>query len=90
MPRMLFAACFVGLGFYLLPGLFKVNGEGENQRPAGAIFAWVDSFIVPDPVPSKGSVVWSADLKQAVDELAEARRRSGQRKLIFTDLTGKT
>jgi thiol:disulfide interchange protein DsbD len=89
-PRLLFATVFVGVGFYLLPALFKVNMEGENQRPRGVLYAWIDAFILPDPVRSRGDLVWTPDLRQAVDDLADARNRTGQRKLIFIDHTGET
>jgi thiol:disulfide interchange protein DsbD len=89
-PRLLFAALFLGVGFYLMPALFKVNAEGENQRPSGVLYAWIDAFILPDPVRSKGDLVWTPNLRQAVDELADARRRTGQRRLIFIDHTGET
>jgi thiol:disulfide interchange protein DsbD len=89
-PRLMFAAVFLGVGFYLMPALFKVNMEGENQRPRGVLYAWIDAFILPDPVQSKGDLVWTPDLRQAVDELSESRLRTGQRRLIFIDHTGET
>ena len=47
-PRLLFAVLFLGLGFYLLPAMFK-GPDGEAQRPAGAVYAWVDAFLLPEP-----------------------------------------
>src|SRR4029077_19038015 len=52
-PSLLFAAVFLGIGLYLAPALFKVNAEGEAQRPSGTIYAWVDSFLLPDIRSSK-------------------------------------
>ena len=46
-PRVLLAGAFLCLGFYMLPALFKVN-SGEQQRPAGAVYAWIDAFLLPD------------------------------------------
>jgi thiol:disulfide interchange protein DsbD len=89
-PRLLFAVFFMGIGFYLLPALFKVNAEGDNQRPRGVLYAWIDAFILPDPVYAKGDLVWTPNLRQAVDELSDVRRRTGQRTLIFIDHTGET
>src|SRR5262249_36494360 len=40
-PRFLFALTFLSLSLYLAPGLFKSGSEGQNQRPAGKIFAWL-------------------------------------------------
>ncbi len=49
-PRFLFALAFVGLGVYLVPGLFQ-GADGQPQRPKGEVFAWVDSFLLPDATP---------------------------------------
>jgi thiol:disulfide interchange protein DsbD len=95
-PRLLFSIAFLALGLYLLPGLFRFGG-GEKQRPAGAVFAWLDSFLLPDPVDdsvaqggapespgqAKG-LVWSGDLQAALKQ-AEA-----EKKLVFLDFTGIT
>jgi thiol:disulfide interchange protein DsbD len=88
--RMLFSALFIGLGLYLLPALFKTGGDGENQRPRGAVFAWVDSFLLPEARErAKGGLTWTADLKLAIDE-SQALAQKGQRQLIFVDVTGKS
>jgi thiol:disulfide interchange protein len=89
-PRMLLAALFIGLAFYLGPALFKFNSEGQKQRPGGVVYAWVDAFLLPEPVSAKGELEWTPDLKQAVDEIRELRRRAGPRTLIFVDFTGFT
>src|SRR5262249_28065924 len=73
---------FLGLGFYLLPGLFKQGTGGENQRPGGAIFAWLDSFLLPDETQSE--LPWTANLKKALDE------GLSKKKLVFGDFTGVT
>jgi thiol:disulfide interchange protein DsbD len=58
--RLMFSLAFIGLGIYLLPGLFK-GADGKPQRPRGVIFSWVESFLLPEsndtpapaPVPGK-------------------------------------
>jgi len=89
-PRMLFSMLFLGLGVYMLPALFKYDADGEKQRPSGAIYAWIDSFLLPDAVQGKGTLVWTGDLQQAVADALEERRKTGQPKLIFVDVTGKS
>jgi thiol:disulfide interchange protein DsbD len=90
-PRMLFSAAFIGLGLYLMPALFKVNGDGGTQRPGGAIFAWVDSFLLPE---SRGSgeagkqQPKTGDLLYAVEKAREITRKTGQPQRIFLDFTG--
>jgi thiol:disulfide interchange protein DsbD len=84
-PRLVFSFLFVGLGFYLLPALFH-DDKGNNQRPNGATFAWIDSFLLPEPSASDEAGRWSGNLSAAV---AEARA-SGKRQLIFVDFTGET
>lgn len=88
--RLMFAMGFLGLGLYLLPSMFKGEG-GESQRPAGKVFAWIDSFLLPDPDgPGKSAVrstagltlVWEHDLAKALS------RASGEKKLVFLDFTG--
>jgi thiol:disulfide interchange protein len=82
-PRLLLGAGFLGLAFYMLPALFKVGLEGEAQRPAGTLYAWVNSFLLPEPSEGKASLSWSGNLKQALDD---ARGKSG---LVFVDFTAK-
>jgi thiol:disulfide interchange protein DsbD len=88
-PRLLLSAVFLSLGFYLLPALFKTH-DGENQRPGGSVYAWVDSFLLPEPAARKGELAWGGDLKRAIDEASNLRRRTGERKLVFIDFTGET
>jgi thiol:disulfide interchange protein DsbD len=83
-PRFLFALAFLSLGVYLAPALFRA-GDGQNQRPAGTLYAWIDSFLLPEPSESKGELAWTGNLKAAVDE---ARTAGG--KPVFIDFTGKT
>jgi thiol:disulfide interchange protein len=92
--RLLFALGFLGLGVYLMPGLFH-GADGKNQRPSGVVFAWVDSFILPD---SHG-VGWSRDLDGEIRRISgelktwEAGGRKGEppaKRFIFIDFTGET
>jgi thiol:disulfide interchange protein DsbD len=88
-PRLLFSFLFLSLGFYFLPALFKVNAGGDSQRPNGTIYAWVDSFLLPEPRVSKSGLSWSANLQQAIDE-ARKGQTTGKRKLVFVDFTGES
>jgi thiol:disulfide interchange protein DsbD len=76
-PRLLFALAFLGLAFYLAPALFK-GPDGKRQRPSGTVYAWVESFLLPEVEP------WPTDLKDAID------RSRGSGKPVFVDFTGVT
>jgi thiol:disulfide interchange protein DsbD len=89
-PRLLFAVAFLGLGIYLLPALFKADANGVPQRPAGAVYAWVDSFLLPEARPAKGDMEKTGNLEYAVAKAKEERRKTGQPKRIFLDFTGKS
>jgi thiol:disulfide interchange protein DsbD len=83
-PRMLFGFVCISIGLYLLPGLFATNGH-DKQRPAGTIYAWVDSFLLPEPSAAEVvGEVWSGDLLATIEE---ARARD---EVVFIDLTGVT
>ena len=87
-PRMLFSAAFIGMGLYLLPALFKINVDGPNQRPTGAVYAWVDSFLLPDAHGGGIQLPRTGNLEYAVAEAREYRKRTGQPKRLFLDFTG--
>jgi thiol:disulfide interchange protein DsbD len=89
-PRLMFALSFLALGLYLLPAIFKTE-SGESQRPSGTVFAWVDSFLLPDPeTPTKTprggnaspALAWEHGLQPALS------RASREKKLVFLDFTG--
>jgi thiol:disulfide interchange protein len=83
--RIMFALAALGLGVYLLPCLFG-NGKDHN-RPGGTVYAWVDSFLLPEPSAAEvvsGDLPWSADLKTAIEN---ARAKNGR---VFVDFTGVT
>ncbi len=88
--RMVFSMLFLGLALYLAPGLFRAGAEGEKQKPAGTVFAWVDSFLLPEPHEAKvGDLAWTADLKQA---LADSRKQlaSGRKRPVLLNFTGES
>jgi thiol:disulfide interchange protein DsbD len=76
-PRLLFALAFLGLALYLAPGLLK-GPDGKPQRPAGTVYAWVESFLLPESQP------WPTDLKDAL------ARSKADGKPVFVDFTGVT
>jgi thiol:disulfide interchange protein DsbD len=80
-PRLMWSAVFLGLAFYLTPALFK-SDKGNSQRPAGVVFAWLDSFLLPEEQES--DLPWVGDLNRG---LAQAKEK---RKLVFVDFTGVT
>lgn len=84
--RMLLGLTFIALGIYLTPALFKRGAEKENQRPAGIIYAWVDSFLLPEP----SSLPWSVNLKGTIDVARKEADRTGKSQYIFLDNTGVT
>lgn len=87
--RLLLSFFFLGIAFYMLPGLFRVGAAGERQRPAGSVYAWFESFLLPEPGASD-SLAWTGDLKQAVDDARAQRRQTGRPDFIFVDFTGVT
>jgi thiol:disulfide interchange protein DsbD len=87
-PRLLFGFLFLSLGFYLLPALFNTS-EGEKQRPGGTVYAWVDSFLLPEAREGKGEAAWSGNLPRTLEDARLARQQTGKTKLVFIDFTGK-
>lgn len=80
--QVLFAICFISLGIYLLPAIFK-TAKGQ-QRPQGVVFNWIDAFLLPDQSIGGDELPWSADLPGMLDS---ARK---EKKLVFVDFTGVT
>jgi thiol:disulfide interchange protein DsbD len=89
-PRMLVSFVFLGLAFYMMPALFKINTDGDPQRPKGAVFAWIDSFLLPEPTESKGELAWSGNLKKVIDKARADYEKTGKPQLVFVDFTGET
>ncbi len=86
--RLLVALGFLGFAAYLAPALF-------GHRPGGAVYAWVDAFLLPEPAEkaSGDDLPWSTDLKGAIDRIQADKRTRGaatERGLVFVDFTGVT
>jgi thiol:disulfide interchange protein len=88
-PRMLFAGLFLTLGLYLMPALFK-SDDGQSQRPRGTIYAWVDSFLLPESSTGGAEHPHTGNLAGAIAEARAQRQTSGQPQRIFVDFTGVT
>jgi thiol:disulfide interchange protein len=84
--RMLTAGLFFSLGFHLLPALFK-DPSGNNLRPQGSVYAWVDSFLLPDSQSGKEEP-HTGNLVAAVKQARETREKTGKVQRIFVDFTG--
>ena len=84
--RMLFGLGAIVFAVHLVPGLFP------PQRPAGTVYAWVNSFLLPDPGERAKGLRWGTDLKGEVDRIVaeKAAGRTPERGLIFIDFTGVT
>jgi thiol:disulfide interchange protein DsbD len=90
-PRMLFGLAFIGLAVYLLPALFKFGAEGEKQRPNGVVYAWIDSFLLPESSGRRGGgLAWSANLKKTIEEARTRYDKTKQRSLVLIDFTGES
>jgi len=90
--RFLWASLFISLGIYLFPAMFWAP-NGQKHRPAGEIFAWVDSFLLQgdDTKPlsmaglsgaSSNEPKWVGFLNEALADAKAKKRR------IFVDFTG--
>lgn len=87
-PRLLLALSFLSLAVYLTPALF-VGPDGKPQRPRGAVFAWIDAFLLPEPA-RESELPWSYDLPETVQRLRLEARTSGRPQPLFVDFTGVT
>ena len=83
---MLFGLGSIVFAVYLLPGLFP------PQRPAGTVYAWVNSFLLPDPAERAKGLRWGTNLKGEIDRVVAEKKagRTPERGLIFVDFTGVT
>jgi thiol:disulfide interchange protein DsbD len=86
--RLLLGTAFVSLGLYLMPALFKTGGNGCNQRPRGALYAWVDAFLLPEATDD--DLPFSINLKGTIDQARLELERTGKRQFVFVDFTGVT
>jgi thiol:disulfide interchange protein len=89
-PRLLFSAAFLGLALYLAPALFKVNAAGQPQRPGGSVYAWIDSFLLPESLEGDMEAIHTANLDYAIAKAREESQRTGEPKRVFIDFTGVT
>jgi thiol:disulfide interchange protein DsbD len=103
--RLMFSFLFLCLGFYLAPGLFKVN-SADKQRPAGVVFNWIDAFILPDETPggartqlagngnqnpeADSGLNWLGNLNKGLEQAWQKRQENVPRNLVFIDFTGLT
>jgi thiol:disulfide interchange protein len=74
-PGVVLGCLFLGFGLYLTPALLKLKEDGSRLRPSGMIFAWVDSFLLPEE---------HEDLNRGLEEAKK------QNKMVFIDFTGVT
>lgn len=72
---------FLALGLYLAPSLLKLKEDGSRLRPSGTIFAWVDSFLLPE---ESDEIPFIGNLDRGLEE---ARKLN---KMVFIDFTGVT
>lgn len=91
--RLVWSIIFLGLGFYLLPALFR-GPDGDKMRPSGIIYSWIDAFLLPsgDTKPLKlsfrGGTTETEKQKHfyfRADALTDAKTKKQR---IFIDFTG--
>jgi thiol:disulfide interchange protein len=86
-PRLVFAGIFIAFGFYLAPSLTK-DPNGDNVRPRGTLYSWVESFLLPDANDSGNEELHTADLNAAVERALKLSEANKQPQRIFVDFTG--
>jgi cytochrome c biogenesis protein CcdA len=84
-PRLLFSLVFLAVALYLAPALFKINNDGEQQRPQGTVYAWVESFLLPEMRSEAGK---TGNLDGAIQVARDYRRKTGKVARVFLDCTG--
>jgi thiol:disulfide interchange protein len=101
-PGMVVAGMFISLGLYLAPALIKTS-SGDNIRPRGSIYSWVEAFLLPDASESLSDEPHTPRLDAAVAKSLEKYRsdlvkakdlsKEDQAKIlpqrIFVDFTGE-
>ena len=80
-PGVVLGCLFLAFGLYLTPALLKLKEDGSRLRPSGMIFAWVDSFLLPE---ENDDLPFIGDLNQGLEEAKK------QNKMVFIDFTGVT
>jgi thiol:disulfide interchange protein DsbD len=87
-PRLVFSVVFLGLAIYLAPALIINPQESGPTRPAGGVYAWVNSFLLPEPRVGKDEM-WTPNLESAIAQAREYRQKTGKPKFVFIDFTGE-
>lgn len=80
-PGVVLGCLFLAFGLYLTPALLKLKEDGSRLRPSGVIFAWVDSFLLPE---ENDDLPFIGDLNRGLEEAKK------QNKMVFIDFTGVT
>jgi thiol:disulfide interchange protein DsbD len=80
-PGVVIGCLFLAFGLYLTPALLKLKEDGSRLRPSGMIFAWVDSFLLPE---ENDDLPFIGDLNRGLEEAKK------QNKMVFIDFTGVT
>ena len=80
-PGVVLGCLFLAFGLYLTPALLKLKEDGSRLRPSGMIFAWVDSFLLPE---ENDDLPFIGDLNRGLEEAKK------QNKMVFIDFTGVT
>ena len=86
-PRLAFAGTCLALGLYLAPALMK-GAHGDNVRPHGTIYSWVESFLLPDASDSGNEEPNTGNLAFAVEKARKQYAETKQPQRIFVDFTG--
>ncbi len=85
--RLMWAFVFLGLAAHLTPGLMKTS-DGQNQRPTGIVYAWMEAFLLPESNSGGGKELpWDSDLLRGIDT---AIKNPSDQRWVFVDFTGKT
>ena len=62
--------------FICCPPCSSTGSDGEKQRPNGVVYAWIDSFLLPESTGRGKGLPWGANLRKAVEEARTSPRRS--------------
>jgi thiol:disulfide interchange protein len=100
--RLLVSFLFLSVGLYLVPALITGNNR-EAHRPGGEVFAWLDSFLLPEPAAPRGngasggdpqqaaaspSQAWTPDLQTGLARAWKNKLENRPGQLVFIDFTG--
>ncbi len=86
-PRLMVSLIFLGLGVYLMPGLFQDPARGP--RSAGRVYAALTALLGPDSAQGgERGLAWGRNLRLALSQ-ARDQSAAGQPGLVFIDFTGE-